>query len=349
MKHLRISRLTCIVLAVVLAGLLCAGPGVSNALAKEKVWRLKIQSHSVPGKWDCQWVVPLKFAELVKEHTKGRVDMSLHSVGEFVGAREAWAAVSSGTIDAATTIDIYQGGVHPEFCFDTAAIWSIDEFFKVLHAGALDILNEQTLKENVRIVGYVPLAGYYSVSMKRAHVKTLEDLKGKKLRGMGGAANLFLKSAGAGIVTLPMSEVPSALQTGVVEGIHTGMAGLYAMHLWDVAPYYTVTRTGNFGMFILMNEGLYSEFPSDVKASIDVAHLELEQWYREWDATFWREIRADVEKKGIKWYELTPDEAERWWKQLTKASVAWVMERTPDVGKRLFQIVEKETGRKVLK
>ena len=100
---------------------------------------------------------------------------------------------------------------------------------------------------------------------------------------------------------------------------------------------------------IPINENLYSQFPPDVKAGIDAAHLELEQWYRGWDAAFWREIRADVEKKGIKWYELPPDEAQRWWELLTKASVTWVMERTPDVGRQLFGIVEKVTGRKVLK
>ena len=56
-----------------------------------------------------------------------------------------------------------------------------------------------------------------------------------------------------------------------------------------------------------------------------------------------------MEKKGIKWYELPPNEAERWWKLLTKASVSWVMKRTPDVGRQLFEVVEKVTGRKVLK
>ncbi|RLB02803.1 MAG: hypothetical protein DRG83_07975 [Deltaproteobacteria bacterium] len=349
MKKLRFLTRECgILLTFLLTTILMTGPNVSEALAKGKVWKLKIQAFTVPGRLDCQWVVPLKFIELIKKHTNGRVDCSLHPVGELVGPREIWTAVSAGTIDGGTTLDIYEGGTHPEFCFDVGAIWSIDEFFKVMHQGALDILNEQTLKENVRIIGYFPLMNYYAVSMKNKHVKTLEDLKGKKIRGMGGAANLFLKYAGAGIVTLPMSEVPPALQTGVVEGIHTGMAGLYAMHLWDVAPFFTATHSGNFGFFFLLNNDIYKEFPSDIKAGIDAAQLELERWYREWDAAFWKEIRADVEKKGIKWYDLPPNESERWRKLLTKASVTWVMKREPDIGRKLFKIVEEVTGRKIL-
>ena len=164
---------------------------------------------------------------------------------------------------------------------------------------------------------------------------------------MGGSANVFLKRVGAGIVTLPMSEVPPALQTGVVDGIHTGCAGLYAMNLWDVAPYFTSTRSGNFGFYFLINNDIYEEFPNDVKKGIENAQAELEQWYKRWDKMFWEEIRADVEKKGVKWYYLTQEESLRWKKLLTEASYGWVMERKPKVGKELFDVVQKVTGRTV--
>ena len=136
--------------------------------------------------------------------------------------------------------------------------------------------------------------------------------------------------------------------TGVVEGILTGCASLYAMHLWDVAPYFTATYSGNFGFFFLINTGIYEEFPADIKAGIDKAQLELEQWYREYDARFWKEIRADVEAKGIKWYDLTAEESLRWRQELTKASVTWSLKRNPELGKELFGVVEKVTGRKIL-
>jgi TRAP-type C4-dicarboxylate transport system substrate-binding protein len=326
---------------------IAAGLDVSTVQAKEDVWNLKIQAFTVPGKYDCQWVGPAKFIELVDKHTKGRVKFSLHPAGELVGAREIWTGVSAGTIDGGTTLDIYEGGTHPEFCFDVGAIWSVDEFFKVMRAGALDILNKKIAPENIRIISFFPLMNYYAVSMKTAHVKKLEDLKGKKIRGMGGAANLFLKEAGAGIVTLPMSEVPAALQTGVVNGIHTGMAGLYAMNLWDVAPYFTSTRSGNFGFFFLVNESIYQKFPKEVKDGIAAAQIEFEDWYKNWDTKFWSEIRADVEKKGVKWYFVSEEESMRWRKLLTKVSVQWVNEKAPDIAKELFAVVQKVTGRPI--
>lgn len=349
MKHSCISRLTCILLAVVLAGLLCAGPGVSNALAKDKVWKLKIQLYTVPGKWDCQWVVPLKFTELLRKHTNGRVDCSVHPAGELVGPREIWTAVSAGTIDAGATLSVYEGGTHPEFSFGLGTVYTIPEHYEIMHAGALDILQRQALRENVRIMGYFPLVPYYAVSMKYGFAKTLEDLKGKKIRSMGGVSASFLKKVGAGTVTLPMSEVPAALQTGVVDGIHTGIAGPYAMHLWDVAPYFTANGHGDNDFYILINEHVYRKLPPDVKAGIAAAQSELEQWYIEWDKDFRKHIVQDTEAKGLKWYFTTPKEDKRWQKLLTEATVEWVMKRKPDLGRKLYQVVERVTGRKVLK
>ena len=335
-------------MAVFLSVAFTMAPLCADAVAKEKTWRLKAQAFTVPGKFDCQWVAAAEFIELVKKNTQNRVQISWHPSGELVGPREIWTAVSAGTVDAGATLDIKEGGTHPELSFDVGAIWTIDEFFDVMHGGALDILNRETTPEDVRIIGYFPLMRYYAVAMRKAHVKNLEDLKGKKIRGMGGASNVFLNEMGAGIVTLPMSEVPPALQTGVVEGILTGCAGLYAMHLWDVAPYFTATYSGNFGFFFLINNNTYEEFPADIKAGIEKAQIELEQWYKTYDKRFWKEIRADVEAKGIKWYDLTPEEALRWRKALTKASVSWSLKRNPELGKELFEVVEKVTGRKVL-
>jgi len=125
------------------------------------------------------------------------------------------------------------------------------------------------------------------------------------------------------------------------------MAGLYAMNLWDVAPYFTSTRSGNFGFFFLVNENIYQKFPKDVKDGIAAAQTEFEDWYKTWDKQFWTEIRADVEKKGVKWHSVSDEESMRWRKLLTKVSVPWVKEKAPGPAKKLFDVVQKVTGRPI--
>lgn len=335
----------CLVVSLLIIVFLTSG----ISFAAEKVWKIKIQNFTVTNDMDIQWAATLKFTELVEKHTKGLVKMSLHPTGEMVNPREIWTAVSSGTIDAGCTLDIFEGGTHPEFVFGVASLWTVGEFYKAMNTGVLDILNRQTLPENIRIVGYFPLMNYYAVSMRTKHVKTLEDLKGKKIRGMGGSANLFLKKVGAGIITMPMGEAASALQTGVVDGVHTGMAGIYGMHLWDNAPYFTVGKHGSFTHFIFIREDIYKTLPNEAKVGILAAQKELEGWVGGWLANFWKVVKQDATKKGLLWYELSPKEIDRWRNLMSDCSVEWVMERSPKLGKELFTVVEKATGRKVLK
>jgi len=347
--HVRgMRRLGYIIFAVVIAAAMWMGPGDSKVLAQGKIWKLKIQTYTVPHKWDSQWAGPLKFSELLRKHTKGQLDFSIHPAGELVGPREIWSSVSSGTLDTGVTLSIYEGGTHPEFCFDLGSSNTNEDFFKMMHAGVLELHNKQALRENVRIIGYLPMAQHSAFAMTKDFVKTLEDLKGKKLRSMGPVGSLFLKYAEAGSVSLPMSEVPAAVQTGVVDGIHTGLTGVYAMHVWDIAPYFTTTKHGCMDIFILVNENVYREFPEDVKAGIPAAQSDLEQWFLQYDRDMRAAVVPDTEKKGVKWHFLSPEEDKRFAKLFHRATVTWVMERTPDLGKKLYGIMEQVTGRKML-
>jgi hypothetical protein len=49
------------------------------------------------------------------------------------------------------------------------------------------------------------------------------------------------------------------------------------------------------------------------------------------------------------WYDLAPQEISRWRNLLNNVSVQWVMDRNAKVGRELFTVVEKATGRKILK
>ncbi|MFZ9677968.1 MAG: TRAP transporter substrate-binding protein [Quisquiliibacterium sp.] len=70
------------------------------------------------------------------------------------------------------------------------------------------------------------------------------DFSGKKVRSMGPAENPVLASWKANPVVMGFGEVPSALQSGVIDGLMTSLGGWNSVR--EQAPFYTMGGAGAF-------------------------------------------------------------------------------------------------------
>jgi TRAP-type transport system periplasmic protein len=70
------------------------------------------------------------------------------------------------------------------------------------------------------------------------------DFSGKKMRSMGPVENASLSSWKANPVVMAFGEVPSALESGVVDGLMTSIGGWLGVR--EQAPYYTMGGAGAF-------------------------------------------------------------------------------------------------------
>jgi TRAP-type C4-dicarboxylate transport system substrate-binding protein len=90
-------------------------------------------------------------------------------------------------------------------------------------------------------------AGHMSFGMgvggKKRYIKP-EDFTGRKVRSMGPAENPVLESWKASPVVMGFGEVPTALESGVIDGLMTSIGGWLSVR--EQAPYYT---TGGAGVF----------------------------------------------------------------------------------------------------
>ena len=119
--------------------------------------------------------------------------------------------------------------------------------------GAVDSLEKtktyQTLvgmlekKQLIRVFG----VGHMSFGMGIGGKKRMDkpvDFTGRKLRSMGPVENASLSSWGASPVVMAMGEVPSALESGVIDGLMTSLGGWNSVR--EQAPYYTMGGAGAF-------------------------------------------------------------------------------------------------------
>jgi len=153
--------------------------------------------------------------------------------------------------------------------------------------------------------------------MSMKPIRSLEDLKGYELRASGTGAKI-LQLLGAKAVGMPQSDVPEALQKGVIKG---NVSSLEVMKDFKYAEYCRHV-TGNVNLFVVsfavvMNQGKWDALPADVKKVIDDLGREQAIWTGQY-------VDNHV-KEAMKWssqtytnppvqvYKLSPQELSRWY------------------------------------
>jgi TRAP-type C4-dicarboxylate transport system substrate-binding protein len=170
----------------------------------------------------------------------------LYYAGALYTIPEAFEAMRQGNLEmtwmqmgkAAPVDPLMMAVVGPGILTTVGAVDNIDktQTFQTL---------AQRLEKNQRIKVFG--AGHMSFGMgvggKRRYSKP-EDFSGKKVRSMGPAENPVLESWRANPVVMAFGEVPSAIESGVIDGLMTSIGGWLGVR--EQAPFYT---TGGAGVF----------------------------------------------------------------------------------------------------
>ncbi len=103
-------------------------------------------------------------------------------------------------------------------------------------------------------------------------VRTLEDLKGLKLRVVAKASVPVVESLGAQAVAQPITVVNQNLANGVIDGIITDPSAIRSFKLHEPANYVTTWFPGSGSAFVLlMNKGVYNGLSDEEKGWVDEA------------------------------------------------------------------------------
>jgi TRAP-type C4-dicarboxylate transport system substrate-binding protein len=149
----------------------------------------------------------------------------------------------------------------------------------------------------------------------KKEVKTLEDLKGMKIRCTGMAAKIA-KALEATPVAMPMGETYDALSRGVVDGSMAPQESLQGWKWGEVVRFTTENFGSSYstGFFVVMNKQKWNALPPDVQKIIEQVNEE----YIEKQGKLWDEIdkagRDYTIKLGNKIIPLSQEEDWKWQK-----------------------------------
>ena len=101
-------------------------------------------------------------------------------------------------------------------------------------------------------------------------VRTLEDMRGLKIRVSTRSAIPFIEALGASAVMQPGTVVHQSLSTGVIDGVAISPSGIVAFQLQEPASYLTTwLPMSGLPFVLLMNQGVYDALSPEQRGWVD--------------------------------------------------------------------------------
>jgi len=131
----------------------------------------------------------------------------------------------------------------------------------------LKLLSEMTAKYNVEFIGGMQTVPEAFLSMKDP-VKSVADLKGKKIRTAGDDGVIFSRFMGVSVVFLPATEIVESARRGVIDGFQVSSPGTdWTFGTYDAIKYLYLgpTRQPQEWLPIMINKKTWAGLPDSLK------------------------------------------------------------------------------------
>ncbi len=263
-------------------------------------------------KWRCQAGIALssptftesvvRVANQIKAETNGRLVIETFPAGALIPNEEIFPAVKRGMLEMGFAVPAYWKSDIPvaTVCALPYAFkdyWEVMYFYKKL--GFEKMLSDEVAKHNVL---YWTDHALPVEIVTKTPIRTLADLKGKKIRTYGQFAKFF-SEIGAQPVSASGPEIYTGLATGVFEGAHwAGAVGANSLALYEVCKNHmkpSISLGTEEGFFI--NKKAFDKLPKDVQKIVkDI--LDNQFWIRTIEYAYHEEevLGKVVEKQGVK-------------------------------------------------
>jgi len=252
------------------------------------------------------------FCDEIKKRTDGRVEINYYPGGTLLTAPKMAVGVSTGIADIGMAHCGYSRSRFPVMEIMELPIGSPSAYISTHVAN--DFYDKFKPKE---WSAYYPLMFSTSppavLQTLSKPVRTLEELKGMKIRGTGRIGDL-VKALGATPMPIEMVDLYESLRRNVIDGNFGPMEQLKGFKIGEVIKYATACwKIGtSYTFYIVVNKGKWDALPPDIKKIFqDTANEFKEKW-----AVQWNEIEIEgvqfLKSQGGQVIPLSDAEAARW-------------------------------------
>ena len=264
------------------------------------------------------------FSRVVNEMSGGRLKIHVYGAGEIVPAMEVFDAVSQGVAQAGHGAAYYWKGKVPSSVFFTSVPFGMNaqEMNGWFHYGGGEALWQEAYAPH----NLLPMAGG-STGVQMAgwfnkEIKSVDDLKGLKMRIPGLAGEVFA-AAGGSAVRIAGGELYTSMQTGVIDALEwVGPYNDLAFGFQEVAGYYYYPGWHEPGAMLefIVNRDAFEALPADLQAIVRWASRAVNQdMLDEYTARNNAALQSLIEEHGVQLRRMPDDVLQALWQGTRKA------------------------------
>ena len=238
-----------------------------------------------------------ELGRLLEEHSEGRLEFKFYPSSQLGDKMASLEGLRAGTIEMSECAASDLSNFSP--------IWSVFSLPYLFDSGvqAVAVLNSpevaRILHEDAERNGFKIIAwcnyGERSVLNSRRPVYTPQDLSGLKIRVMQDPVLAdAINSMGASGTPMAWSEVYTALQQRVIDGLENSPPVITANNMHEVAKFYSLTEQFIIPDPILVSKKIFDDLPADLQEAILAAGKASEVfWNTElWPAAFEKQFEV---------------------------------------------------------
>lgn len=293
---------------------------------------LRLTHHDPPASATGQFLDA--WAEMVLEKSEGKLVVEVMHGGSLAGPTESLDMLKSGAVEIAWGLQGFYGGLFPmtEAMMlpmmgvetaeqGSAAMWDLYE--------KTDFLKEEYSEFKVLLLHTNCDS---PISTKAKKIETVEDISGLTLRTLAGPPTTFVQKLNATAESVPIGELYSSIEKGVLDGVVTDWHAINSFKLYEQLSYYLDAHVQVSPYWLMMNQAAYDKLDADMQAVIDecsgAAALEI-------CGTFWDDAQKEAEKNieatgSSEIYTLSDDETARLQALGDEVKTEWVAEKGGD-------------------
>jgi len=278
----------------------------------------------------------------------------LYFAGALYTVPEAFEAMRQGNLEMtwmqvgkAAPVDAWMMAlVGPGILTTVGAVDSIEK------TQTYQVLIERLQKSQaIKVFGAGHMSFGMGVGGKKRYTKPA-DFTGRKVRSMGPVENAALEAWQANPVVMGFGEVPTALESGVIDGLMTSLGGWNSVR--EQAPYFTMGGAGAFvGDYYMVSASRrwWDRLPAPTRATLEKLVAETIQVQKEYNWCFDKMAydkygTKDPSKPGIYW--MNAQEVSAMVGAMGDKPTNYVKSKTPDAANKWVDNFVKE-GRELSK